>query len=206
MNQPNPFLIRTADLLFALLLLIGLAVPMAIIAVLIKAGDGGPALFVQPRVGKDGAVFSVLKFRTMRVDSGAGSGAVTGAGREALVAARTRFRTTEVNDPRITRIGAPLRKMHLDELPQVFNVLTGDMSLVGVRPDTPAQELDYTPAYWRERHVLRPGITGPAQLHNVSSLEERTRLERTWLSDPSIPTYARTLLATIGKVLKRSGI
>lgn len=206
MNQLNLLLIRLADMLLALVLLVVLAAPMGIIALLIKAEDGGPALFVQRRVGKDRVTFGILKFRTMRVDPVAGSGDVKGEGPQALAEARSRFQTTQANDPRITRIGAPLRLMHLDELPQMINVLAGQMSLVGVRPDTPAQEADYSPAYWRERHVLPPGVTGPAQLHNVSSLEERTRLERLWLSHPTFPTYLRTLFATAGKVLRRSGI
>lgn len=206
MKHANPILIRICDVALAVVMVAGLAVPMAVIALLIKAEDRGPALFVQRRVGRNGKPFDILKFRTMRVDPDAGSGEVDGEGPEALAAARSRFRTTEVNDPRITRIGAPLRLMHLDELPQLFNVLTGDMSFVGVRPDTPAQQADYPAAYWKERHVLRPGITGPAQLFNSSSLEERTARERTWLTNPAFVTYWGTLIATLAKVLKRSGI
>lgn len=179
---------------------------MLVIALLVRAEDGGPALFVQRRVGRGRKVFRIFKFRTMRIDQGAGSGSIEGEGAEALAAARARFRTTEVNDPRITRIGAPLRRAHLDELPQLLNVLNGDMSIVGVRPDTPAQEIDYSPSYWAERHALRPGITGPAQLHNAQNLEERSELERRWLNSPDIVTYLHTLFATVGKVAKRSGI
>lgn len=206
MNRLDSLLIRTADVLFALALLVVLAAPMAIIALLIRAEDRGPSLFLQRRVGRKGEAFKILKFRTMRVDPVSGSGDVKGLGPEALAEARSRFQTTSVNDPRITRIGAPLRRMHLDELPQIINVLAGDMSVVGVRPDTPAQEADYAPEYWRERHELRPGITGPAQLHNAANLEERTRLERVWLRGPTFTTYLRTLFATVGKVMKRSGI
>jgi lipopolysaccharide/colanic/teichoic acid biosynthesis glycosyltransferase len=206
MKLANPILIRICDVALAVVMVAGLAAPMAVIAALIKAEDRGPALFVQRRVGRNGKPFDILKFRTMRVDADAGSGMVEGEGPEALAAARSRFRTTDVNDPRITRIGAPLRLMHLDELPQLFNVFAGDMSFVGVRPDTPAQQADYDPSYWEERHALRPGITGPAQLFNSSNLEERTARERTWLSNPDFVTYWTTLIATVGKVVKRSGI
>ncbi len=202
----NKLLIRVADIVIALFALLVFGLPMLLIALLIRTEDRGPALFLQRRVGRDRKTFSILKFRTMRVDPLAGSGEVDGQGPEAIAAARARFRTTEVNDPRITRIGAPLRLMHLDELPQLLNVLAGDMSVVGVRPDTPAQEADYSPSYWVERHTLRPGITGPAQLFNARTLAERAELERRWLSDPAIGTYVRTLFATIGKVMKRSGI
>lgn len=206
MVRLNALLIRAADIVIALLALLVFGLPMLVVALLIRAEDGGPALFLQRRVGRDRELFSIFKFRTMRVDPLAGSGEVDGKGPDALAAARARFRTTEVNDPRITRIGAPLRVMHLDELPQLLNVLAGDMSVVGVRPDTPAQEADYTPSYWVERHALRPGITGPAQLFNARTLAERTELERKWLTNPVIQTYIRTLLSTIGKVAKRSGI
>lgn len=206
MRRLDPLLIRSVDLLFALGLLIVLAIPMAVIALMIRAEDRGPALFVQRRVGKGGRAFEILKFRTMRVNPVSGSGRVEGSGPAALAEARSRFQTTTANDPRITRIGGPLRAMHLDELPQVINVLAGHMSVVGVRPDTPAQEADYAPAYWIERHRLRPGITGPAQLYNVSSLDERTRLERLWLRDPTFRAYIHALVGTVGKVLRRSGV
>jgi len=206
MVRYNAQLIRAADILIALVALLVLGVPMLVIALLIWAEDRGPSLFLQRRVGRDRKLFSIMKFRTMRVDPRTGSGEVDGAGAEAVAAARARFQTTKVNDPRITRIGATLRLMHLDELPQLLNVLAGDMSIVGVRPDTPAQEADYSPSYWVERHALRPGITGPAQLHNAQTLEQRSELERKWLSGPGFPAYARTLFATVGKVAKRSGI
>jgi lipopolysaccharide/colanic/teichoic acid biosynthesis glycosyltransferase len=206
MVRLNEKLIRAADVVIALSALLVLCLPMVAVAFLIRAEDRGPALFLQRRVGRNREIFSILKFRTMRVNPTAGSGEVEGEGPEAIAAARARFQTTVVNDPRITRIGAPLRRMHLDELPQLLNVLAGDMSLVGVRPDTPAQEADYPPAYWVERHALRPGITGPAQLYNAQTLAERTELERRWLAAPSLRSYVRILSATVGKVLKRSGI
>jgi lipopolysaccharide/colanic/teichoic acid biosynthesis glycosyltransferase len=120
--------------------------------------------------------------------------------------ARTRFRTTQPDDPRVTPVGRVIRKTHLDELPQLYNVLRGDMSLVGVRPDTPAQETDYSEEYWRFRHKLRPGITGPAQAMNPADggMEGRCYWETVWIEHHSLPLYFRVLLKTVSKVLKMS--
>jgi lipopolysaccharide/colanic/teichoic acid biosynthesis glycosyltransferase len=85
----------------------------------------------------------------------------------------------------------------------LLNVIRGDMSLVGVRPDTPSQEVDYSPSYWQERHRYRPGITGPAQIHSSDiNLAIRTKLEQEWLSRPTVASYFGTLFATLNKVLK----
>lgn len=205
MTPLNAALIRTSDIALSAAGLLALALPMAVVALAIRA-DGGPALFRQKRVGRDGRVFEIMKFRTMRHSGDAGSGEVKGEGAAALAEARQRFQTTQVNDPRITPIGAPLRKMHIDELPQLLNVLKGDMSLVGVRPDTPAQEQDYSGDYWRVRHTLRPGITGMAQLINAATIAERTAKELEWLQKPEFGRYVCVLAATVAKVARRSGI
>lgn len=205
MTPLNAALIRTADIALSASGLLVLAVPMAIVAIAIRA-DGGPALFRQRRVGRCGMPFEILKFRTMRHSGEAGSGEVRGEGATALAEARQRFQTTQMNDPRITRVGAPLRKLHIDELPQLLNVLKGDMSLVGVRPDTPAQEQDYSSEYWRVRHSLRPGITGTAQLINAATMAERTARELEWLEKPGFGRYVGILVATVAKVARRSGI
>lgn len=182
-----------------------LAIPMGLIAALVWREDRGPVLFRQERVGQGGRTFTILKFRTMRVapDSSLRSpddGAPTATD-------RARFQTTVPGDPRITKVGAQLRRTHLDELPQLLNVLSGDMSLVGVRPDTPVQEVDYPADFWITRHTLRPGITGPAQLKSdTADLAERTRLELEWLNSPSLSQYFRVLLGTVRKTSKRSGL
>jgi lipopolysaccharide/colanic/teichoic acid biosynthesis glycosyltransferase len=136
---------RIFDLTIALLGLIVLAVPMALIAILIGITSGSPILFTQERVGKGGQIFYVKKFRTMSVRSVEDS-SITVAG-----------------DSRVTAIGSYLRRWKLDELPQLWNVLVGEMSLVGPRPDVPGYA-DKLQGDDRKLLLLRPGITGPATL------------------------------------------
>jgi lipopolysaccharide/colanic/teichoic acid biosynthesis glycosyltransferase len=136
---------RIFDWTIALLGLIILAVPMALIAILIWLTSGSPILFTQERVGKGGQIFYVKKFRTMSVRSVEDS-SITVAG-----------------DSRVTAIGSYLRRWKLDELPQLWNVLVGEMSLVGPRPDVPGYA-DKLQGDDRKLLLLRPGITGPATL------------------------------------------
>lgn len=201
-------MIRFLDIMLSLILLTLFIVPMGVIALLIAKDDGFPVIFKQERVGRDGNLFTIFKFRSMRKapkDVDDYSGAVAGNDLETKIKARAAFQTTQVGDPRITRIGRLIRKTHLDELPQLFNVLRGDMSMVGVRPDTPAQEVDYSEEYWIERHRFTPGITGMAQvMHTSGGMEARCRWEREWLNNHSTALYIRLMLKTVGKVLKRS--
>lgn len=136
---------RICDLTIALIGLIILAVPMALIAISIGITSGSPILFTQERVGKGGQIFYVKKFRTMSVRSVEDS-SITVAG-----------------DSRVTAIGSYLRRWKLDELPQLWNVLVGEMSLVGPRPDVPGYA-DKLQGDDRKLLLLRPGITGPATL------------------------------------------
>lgn len=199
---------RTIDILISAAVLVVAALPMGVIALAIWLNDRGPVIFRQARVGQGGRPFTVLKFRSMKVDrSGVGGGQVeAGASLEGKRAARAKFQTTTRNDPRITTVGRIIRKTHLDELPQLFNVLAGDMSLVGVRPDTPAQEADYSPDFWVERHRFRPGITGLAQvtLGSDGTLAQRCSCELDWNRKRSVGLYLWILWRTFFKVLKRS--
>ncbi|WP_272010109.1 sugar transferase [Roseovarius sp. ZX-A-9] len=200
-------MIRFLDIVLALLILVVTGLPMLVVAVAIYAHDGFPVVFQQIRVGRNGRPFTIFKFRSMRLaPPESSSGAVTGTSRDEAVQARAAFQTTQANDPRITPVGRVIRKSHLDELPQLFNVLRGDMSLVGVRPDTPAQEVDYTEDYWRRRHSLRPGITGLAQVMNTQAdgMDGRRHWETVWIERHSLLLYLSVLFRTVVKVLKRN--
>ena len=122
-------------------------VPAIVLA--IRLDDGGPTLYRQRRLGRGGEVFTIVKFRTLVPDAEAGTGPVYSA----------------AHDPRTTRVGRVLRRLHLDELPQVVNVLRGEMSLVGPRPERPelAARIERTLPEFRERLRVRPGIAGLAQ-------------------------------------------
>jgi lipopolysaccharide/colanic/teichoic acid biosynthesis glycosyltransferase len=136
---------RIVDVLFSLAFLLTFAPLLAVIALAVVMDSPGPVMYLAPRSGKDGKIFRMWKFRTM----------VMGADRAGPITGR--------NDSRITRIGALLRRTKLDELPQFFNVLFGDMTLVGPRPETPGIVALYTPV---QRAVLgvKPGVTGRVQL------------------------------------------
>ena len=143
------FLKRTLDLTFALAGLVFCLPLMALVAVAIRLESKGPAIFRQERVGHRSRRFQVLKFRSMREDAEAGGA-----------------RWATVDDPRVTRLGARLRKYRLDELPQFWNVIRGDMSFIGPRPERPVfvEELCKHISYYDERHSVRPGLSGWAQV------------------------------------------
>lgn len=166
--------------------------------------DGGPALFVQPRVGKDGKTFGCLKFRTMCVDAEEKLATVLAQDAERAAQWHT-FKKLD-DDPRITGVGHWLRKFSLDELPQLINVFKGDMSLVGPRPMTPDQQADYGPslsAYVR----MRPGITGLWQVNgrNTTSFAERARLDDWYARNWSLWRDAVILVRTLREIVIPSG-
>jgi lipopolysaccharide/colanic/teichoic acid biosynthesis glycosyltransferase len=161
---------------------VGLAVAapaLGLAALAIKLLDGGPVLFRQQRVGKDGAEFELLKLRTMVV------GAETkGAG----------FAVDE-GDPRITRTGRMLRRLSLDELPQLWNVLRGDMSIIGPRPTLRYQVDRYTERQ-RRRLEVKPGLTGWAQIHGRARLPWDDRIELdVWYVEHRTPLVDLTIIA-----------
>lgn len=149
-NAWSAFLKRGADIVFSLFLLFLTLPIMVAAAIAVRSEDGGPMLFRQVRVGKEGKLFRIVKFRSMRIDA-EGDG-------------KARWATQ--NDDRVTRIGRFIRKVRIDELPQVFNVLKGDMSFVGPRPERPefVDQLAEKIPYFNERHRVKPGITGWAQI------------------------------------------
>ena len=178
----SPVLKRLMDLTLALAGLLVAAIPMAVIAVAVRLTMGSPVLFRQRRPGLNGELFDVLKFRTMR--NGSGSDA-----------------------DRITRLGAFLRKSSLDELPELLNVVRGDMALVGPRPLLPAYLERYSPEQAR-RHEVKPGITGLAQVSGRNALDwdDRFRLDVTYVDTWTLALDARILARTLRSVVKREGI
>ncbi len=177
---------RAGDLLFGGVALLALAVPFAVIACLIRTGDRGPAFFRQERVGKDGRAFRVWKFRTMVVDAMSKGLGVTVA----------------KDDERFTRVGKLLRAWGLDELPQVLNVLAGEMSLVGPRPTLPYQVERYSSSQRRRLEVL-PGITSLAVVsgRNALSWNERIELDVWYIDHWSLWLDAKITLRTLWCVL-----
>jgi len=167
-----------------------------LIALAIKLTSSGPALYRQKRVGRDGTVFDCLKFRTMRADAEADSGP-TWAGD---------------NDPRITPLGRFLRFSRLDEIPQLWNVLKGDMSLVGPRPERPefVDWLNREIPYYYLRHTIRPGITGWAQVRykygsTVEDAKEKLRYDLFYIKNFSPGLDLLILLQTIKIILLGRG-
>lgn len=196
---------RIFDLCISVPMLLIFAVPMMVTALAIWIEDRDSVIFKQVRVGQGTRPFKIYKFRTMYIDKNRVMGdEYKGAPSEE---ARAKFQTTSANDSRITRVGKVLRPTHMDELPQLLNVVLGHMSLVGVRPDVPVQEADYESEVWQERHLLRPGITGFAQVDSsIMSTEQRTAADLSWVRDASVWAYFWTLLMTVMKVLKRNSL
>lgn len=146
---------RMFDIIFAVILLILLTPLFWILFVIVKLDSPGPFLFIQLRIGRNLNKFKIFKIRTMSAEAGIRANDPT-----------ITYVTTKKDDPRITRSGKLLRKTHLDELPQLLNVIKGDMSFIGVRPDAPSQVGDYDEDIWHKRHLLRPGITGLSQIQS----------------------------------------
>ncbi len=151
---------RGIDIALSLAALVLLSPLLAAATLAILLEDGRPVLFRQTRVGQGGREFGMFKFRSM-VRHAASIGP---------------WHTAD-GDPRITRVGRFIRRTSVDELPQLLNVLRGEMSLVGPRPDVPAQQALYRPADWAERCSVRPGVTGLAQALLRSQATEAQRLE-----------------------------
>lgn len=192
-------LIRLMDVTLASLFLLFFLPSFAAIALAVRAQDGGPALFRQQRIGRDGRLFDCLKFRSMCVDAEARLPALV----DADWVARRKLR----RDPRITPLGRLLRLSSLDELPQLLNVLAGDMSLVGPRPIVPDEAVLYgrrLAAYC----AVRPGLTGLWQVsgRNAVAYPRRVAMD-VWLVRHLGPTaYLAILIRTVPAVLGREGV
>jgi lipopolysaccharide/colanic/teichoic acid biosynthesis glycosyltransferase len=182
---------RAADVAIAALALVVLSPVLAVAAVAIRLGSRGRVIYRQRRVGRDGGEFELLKLRTMELGSDpVGYGTVV-----------TR------DDPRVTRAGRLLRRTSLDEVPNLVNVLRGEMAIVGPRPTIPAQVADYTPRQ-RRRHEVRPGITGWAQVRGRAGIpwEERIELDVEYVERRSLGLDLRILAKTAWLLVTGHGL
>ncbi len=196
-NPPLPrktgydLLVRAIDILAAGLALVVFGAPMLAIAIAIKLQDGGSVFFRQERMGKDGKAFRIFKFRSMIVNA-----EQTGA----------KWRMTK-GDSRVTRIGKLLREFHLDELPQLFNVLSGQMSLVGPRPALMFQQ-DYYEAWEKPRLAVTPGMTGLSQVSGGNALnwDERILIDVYYVRHRTVGMYLSILIRTVLQIFVKKGI
>jgi lipopolysaccharide/colanic/teichoic acid biosynthesis glycosyltransferase len=182
---------RVFDVLLSALLLVLLSPLLAIAAAAIAIESGTPILFRQTRLGQGGREFAMYKFRSMVRDAEAVGPYFTSAA-----------------DPRITRVGAFIRRTSLDELPQLFNVIKGDMSLVGPRPAVPAQRTSvYTEQEWEARCAVRPGITGLAQalVRSTGTQQECTMLDLRYAREASLWLDLKIVAWTIRTLLSGNG-
>ncbi len=185
----NRFFKRAADCFIAALALIVGGIPMLIVALLIKLDSKGPVLFKQERIGKDGRVFKILKFRSMKVNAEhTGSGVYSGK-----------------DDDRVTRMGKIIRATSIDELPQLINILRGDMSLIGPRPPLTYHPWSYDEYTEEQKRMfeVRPGITGWAQVNGRKDVEWHRRIElNVWYVDNvSLLLDIKIFFMTIFKVV-----
>lgn len=183
---------RIFDFLASLIGIIVLAIPMLIIALLIKLDSKGPVIYKQERTGKNGKTFNLYKFRSMRTDAEA-AGAVWAA----------------KDDPRVTKLGKKLRATRLDELPQLFNILTGKMSIVGPRPERPifyAKFSEYIDGF-DKRLMVTPGLTGWAQINGGYDLppEDKIVYDMEYIEKRSILMDIKIILHTAGIVVSHDG-
>jgi exopolysaccharide biosynthesis polyprenyl glycosylphosphotransferase len=200
LSGPRQMVKDLFDRCAAVFLLVVLSPLMLGVAVAIKLTDRGPALFVQTRVGKGGRQFKIYKFRTMVVNAEALLGEIKDKNEKDNVLFKIR------NDPRITAVGAKLRKSSLDELPQLINVLRGEMSLVGPRPALPQEAAQYAD-HVRRRLVVKPGLTGMWQVNGRSELtwDESVRLDLRYVENWSFALDVQILWKTVSVMLHGSG-
>jgi lipopolysaccharide/colanic/teichoic acid biosynthesis glycosyltransferase len=189
--------VRVLRLLDVVLGTAGLVVfsPVLVLAIALVRAGGGPALYRGHRVGRCGRLFTMLKIRTMPADAERRLGAVGGV------------ELTRLTSSEVTLIGRVLRATKFDELPQLWNVVRGDMSLVGPRPVRPAfflELIDQMPAYW-QRLAVRPGLTGLAQLRKTreTSWEEKMAHDLEYIADCSLSLYVQILATTVAAWLAR---
>lgn len=180
---------RLFDFFTSLIALILLLPLLLVVAITIKLESDGPVFFRQPRVGQNGRIFSICKFRSMSVSSDS-EGPYN----------------TQQNDLRVTRVGKFIRATSIDELPQLINVLKGEMSIVGPRPDLERMASDYDPADWQLRNSVKPGITGLSQVNGRSNISyaDRLRFDLEYARSHDFITDLKIILKTVKIVLRGS--
>lgn len=195
--DPYPVFKRVVDILFALVGLAAFALLLPFIALVMKLDSRGNIFYSQDRVGRNGVTFRVYKLRSMIPDAEAATGAVF----------------SRQGDPRVTRVGRFMRKTRLDELPQLYNVLRGDMSLIGPRPERPEHvvRLQEKIPFYRTRLIVRPGLTGWAQVRYEYGANDEDALIKLqydlyYIRHQSLVLDVNILLRTVGKVLSMSGV
>jgi exopolysaccharide biosynthesis polyprenyl glycosylphosphotransferase len=197
LRAKRPYLLakRAVDIFVALAMLVVSAPLWPIVALVIKAGSRGPVFFRQTRLGRDGEPFRIFKFRTMRIE-------------------RNDFSPTDEGDPRVTRFGAFLRSSRLDEIPQTLNMLVGDMSFVGPRPERPelVEDLEGAIPYYRQRLLVKPGITGWDQVSgeyhspSIADTYKKLQYDLYYVKNMSLTLDVSIFFKTIMTVISRSGL
>jgi lipopolysaccharide/colanic/teichoic acid biosynthesis glycosyltransferase len=198
-SSAQRFVKRALDVTMSLVLIVLAAPLMGIAAALIWAHDRGPVLFRQVRIGKDGRPFTVFKLRTMEVDAEARVGELW----ELNERRGPLFKVAR--DPRVTPIGNFLRSSALDELPQLFNVLAGQMSMVGPRPALPSETVEFD-ADLQRRHLTKPGVTGLWQVeaNHKESFDEYRRLDLFYVDNWSVALDIAIIVDTVPSIGRRA--
>ncbi len=201
---------RLLDIIFTLLIFVPLCVIIAIVALCIRLDSEGPVFFRQKRIGRNGVEFDMLKFRSMYVNSD------DALHREAIAkymsgqmladSTTTDLSYKQVDDPRVTRVGRFLRKTSIDELPQFFNVLRGEMALVGPRPPLPYEVENYN-LYHKMRLSGKPGLTGPWQVYGRSrvSFETMVEMDIAYLQRQTLREDLKLIALTVPVMIERRG-
>lgn len=190
-KRHNRIMKRTMDIVLSVIGLIVVSPIMLVAAIAVKLSSPGPIFYRQERMGRDGRLFNIYKFRSMVVDAEAKSGPVWAT----------------ANDPRTTKVGAILRRLSIDELPQLWNVIKGDMSLVGPRPERPhfVHQFSQNIPKYNDRHLVRSGLTGWAQVNGLrgeeGTIEERTRYDIYYIENWSLLFDLRIIIKTALEVL-----
>jgi exopolysaccharide biosynthesis polyprenyl glycosylphosphotransferase len=187
---------RLIDIVVSLIVLVTGLPLWILIAILIKIDSRGPVIYKQERVGKDGKIFTLYKFRSMYENA------------EALTGPTWAMK----NDPRVTRVGKILRKLHLDEIPQFVNVLKGDMSLIGPRPERPVfvEKLSKEIPLYRRRLKVKPGITGWAQVkykydESIEDVKKKLQYDLFYIENMSLRMDLKIIAYTILHILSGKG-